>query len=236
MLGITPDATTNEINRAYTKRKYEFRLDDAMRAKVEQAHSAIMMSALKSRMENKGKVSKDILYADQEPLFPWKPKRWDATPQVMLILFAIHAFLAVSAFQSPDLSKMVGAMLVGVAGNVMKQNAIYPPAAEEEPVIDEEEEGRDRSALAAPNRPGAGGGGAGGSASRNAAGKNFLRGGLLGLLATLIGLFFTTTPETLVQIFKFELPELVSTNPGILIGIKVAGVCLCNFIMTAFYY
>lgn len=235
MLQIPPDSTTNEINRAYTKRKYEFRLDDAMRAKVEQAHSAIMMNSLKSRMEGKGNVSKDILYADQEPLFPWKPRRWDATPQVMLILCAIQAFLAMSAFQGPNLSKMIGAMLVGIAGNVMKQNAIYPPAAEEEPVIDEEEEGRDRGALAAPNRPGSGGGGSG-SSSRNAAGKNFIRGALLGLLATFSGLVVTTAPETLIQIFKLEFPELLATNPGLLISIKVAGVCFFNFIMTAFYY
>lgn len=81
VLGIERDADTNAINRAYSQKKYAARGNDALTAQIEQAHSQLMMSALSARMKGKG-VSKDVAYADNEPLFPWRPKRWDATPKV----------------------------------------------------------------------------------------------------------------------------------------------------------
>lgn len=42
------------------------------------------------------------------------------------------------AFQSPNMSKLIGCMLLGIAGNVMKQNAIYPPPKEPEWATEEE--------------------------------------------------------------------------------------------------
>lgn len=81
ILGIDRDADSNAINRAYAQKKLAARRNNALLAQIEQAHSQLMLSALTARTKGKG-VSKDVAYADNEPLFPWKPKRWDATPKV----------------------------------------------------------------------------------------------------------------------------------------------------------
>jgi hypothetical protein len=81
VLGIDRDADTNAINRAYTQKKYAAREDPALTQQIEAAHSSLMMAALSQRMKGKA-VSKAVAYADTEPLFPWRPKRWDATPKV----------------------------------------------------------------------------------------------------------------------------------------------------------
>jgi hypothetical protein len=90
VLGVEPDADTNTVNRAYTQKKYNARGNDALTAQIEAAHSSIMMSALSRRLAGKG-VAKGIAYADNEPLFPWRPKRWDATPKVGVACWMRHA-------------------------------------------------------------------------------------------------------------------------------------------------
>jgi len=107
VLGIDPDADTNQINRAYSQKKYAARGNDALTAQIEAAHSQLMMSALTRRMKGKG-VPKSIAYADTEPLFPWKPKRWDATPKVIMIVGAMQMAMAAYGFQGPNMSKVVG--------------------------------------------------------------------------------------------------------------------------------
>lgn len=57
----------------------------------------------------------------------------------MLIIGAMQAATAIFAFQSPDLSKVIACMLIGMAGNIMKQNAIYPPPSDNYDQVDEEE-------------------------------------------------------------------------------------------------
>ncbi len=83
VLGVPRDADSNAINRAYSQKKYAARGNDAAVQAIEAAHSALMMSALSARMSGKG-VSRDVRFADNEPLFPWRPKRWDATPKVRM--------------------------------------------------------------------------------------------------------------------------------------------------------
>lgn len=107
VLGIDPDADTNQINRAYSQKKFAAKGNDALLAQIEAAHSQLMMSALTRRMKGKG-VPKSIAYADTEPLFPWKPKRWDATPKVIMIVGAMQMAMAAYGFQGPNMSKVVG--------------------------------------------------------------------------------------------------------------------------------
>lgn len=107
VLGVDPDADTNQVNRAYSQKKYAARGNDALTAQIENAHSQIMMSALTRRMKGKG-VDKSVAYADTEPLFPWRPKRWDATPKVMAIVGALQLAMIAYGFQAPNMSKVVG--------------------------------------------------------------------------------------------------------------------------------
>eukprot|EP00955_Chlamydomonas_euryale_P060940 357859-Chlamydomonas_euryale.AAC.11 len=55
-----------------------------------------------------------------------------------MIAGGIQLALAMFAFQSPNMSKLIGCMLLGIAGNVMKQNAIFPPPKEPEWATEEE--------------------------------------------------------------------------------------------------
>eukprot|EP00878_Enallax_costatus_P002216 GHUV01002387.1.p1 GENE.GHUV01002387.1~~GHUV01002387.1.p1 ORF type:complete len:253 (+),score=40.80 GHUV01002387.1:166-924(+) len=206
ILGIDRDADTNAINRAYSQKKYAARGNDALTAQIEQAHSQLMMSALSARLKNKGKVSKDVAYADNEPLFPWRPKRWDATPKVIMIIGALQLTMTAYGFQAPNMSKVVGAMLIGIAGNVLKQNALFPPPKDPS-MASEEESGR--------------------------AGRNFVRGALLGVGATFLGVLIFGAPEYIANYVK--LPP-VMTTPGLIVSLKIAGAALTNWIMTSFYY
>lgn len=81
VLGIPPAATQDEILIAYRKKKRHNKFKQEELARVEAAHTQLMMSALTQRAQGK-MVDKEVRYADREPLFPWRPKRWDATPKV----------------------------------------------------------------------------------------------------------------------------------------------------------
>jgi hypothetical protein len=50
------------------------------------------------------------------------------------------------------------------------------------------------------------------------AGRNFMRGALLGLLATFAGMVICTAPETLFQMLKMPLPGILATQPGLLVS------------------
>lgn len=208
MLGVPADASMDEINRNYSRLRYESRNDYTKLRKLEGAHDQIIMNAFKKRVADG--AAADVKDMDSEPLFPWRPKRWDATPPVMAIMGAIQMGLAAFAFQSPNMSKVVGCMLVGVAGNVMKQNAINPPP--EDPMMEDEE-----------------------SEQKSRSGSNFMRGAILALMATFGGLLLFSLPEILTEGLKMTLPEGL-TNPGLLVSMKVLGAALGNWVMTSFYY
>lgn len=80
-------------------------------------------------------------------------------------------------------------MLIGIAGNVMKQNAISPPPRDAS-MATEEESGR--------------------------AGRNFIRGALLGIGATVLGVLLGGAPDYLAGTIK--LPAVL-TEPGLLVSL-----------------
>jgi hypothetical protein len=210
VLGIPPDADNNAINRAFRVKKFEARGNDAETARLEAAHSALMMAALASRVRaGAGAVPAEVRFADREPLFPWRPKRWDATPKVVLAVGAIQLALAFFGLQSPQFSKIVGSGLIGVAGNVLKANAIAPPPRNPETAT-EEEQGR--------------------------SGRNFVRGLLLGLMATVGGMLIFSLPEAAVTALNLTLPAWVPTGPAVTLSVRIAGVAFCNWLITSFFY
>lgn len=214
VLGLPPDADNNAINRAFRIKKFEARGNDAETARLEAAHSALMMAALAQRVRGggaggAGAVPADVRFADREPLFPWRPKRWDATPKVVLAVGAIQLAVAFFGFQSPQFSKIVGAGLIGVAGNVLKANAISPPPRNPETAT-EEESGR--------------------------SGRNFVRGLLLGLMATVGGMLLFSLPEAAVNALGLALPAWAPTGPAVTLSVRIAGVAFCNWLITSFFY
>uniref|UniRef100_A0A7S0RPY0 J domain-containing protein n=1 Tax=Chlamydomonas leiostraca TaxID=1034604 RepID=A0A7S0RPY0_9CHLO len=205
VLGIKPDADQQEITRAYNRKRYEHRNNTSMIQKVEAAHGQLVLSAFNARLQGGKTIPKSIKYADREPLFPWRPKRWDATPKIVMIFGALQLGMLAFSMQAPNVSKAMACMLIGIAGNVMKQNAIFPPP-EDPDMATEEESGR--------------------------AGRNFVRGVILGLMATFSGILLFSFPEYVQQIFNITLP----VPPSAIVTLKVAGSAIFNWVMTAFYY
>lgn len=80
-------------------------------------------------------------------------------------------------------------MLLGIAGNVLKQNALFPPP-QDPSMATEEEAGR--------------------------AGRNFIRGALLGVGATVAGVLLFGAPEYLAAPLKLP-PSL--TEPGLIVSV-----------------
>lgn len=69
----------------------------------------------------------------------------------------------------------------------------------------------------------------------NAAGRNFVRAALLGLMATFSGVLLFSAPEYLSQALKIALPEALMM-PGVQVSLKVAGAALANWAMTSYFY
>lgn len=97
----------------------------------------------------------------------------------------------------PSLLRLIG-MLIGIAGNVMKQNAISPPPRDAS-MATEEESGR--------------------------AGRNFIRGALLGIGATVLGVLLGGAPDYLAGTVK--LPAIL-TEPGLLVSVSCWGSVTTN--------
>jgi hypothetical protein len=86
-------------------------------------------------------------------------------------------------------------MLLGIAGNVLKQNAIAPPPKDPS-MATEEEAGR--------------------------AGRNFIRGALLGVGATMLGVLLFGAPEVLAGPLGLKLPAQL-TEPGFIVSLGGGG-------------
>ncbi|GLC63670.1 Coiled-coil domain-containing protein 13 [Pleodorina starrii] len=67
------------------------------------------------------------------------------------------------------------------------------------------------------------------------ASRNFVRGFLLGILATFAGTLVFSLPEVLVQQFKLTLP-VIPGIPNVIVSMKILGSALFNWVITAFYY
>lgn len=101
VLGIPKNADYNTIQRAYRKKSVEAIADEAEKARIEAAHSSIMMSALTSRLQGNTSVDKNVLYADRARFFPWRPRVFFAERQVMLYAGVAQAVLLAWALLSP---------------------------------------------------------------------------------------------------------------------------------------
>lgn len=208
ILGVDRDAPSADVDKAYRVKMYAFRNDSAMLRKIEAAHSSLQLSALSNRKKGKG-IDKSVAYADQEPLFPWRPKRWDATPKVIMVFGAMQLGMVAYGFQQPALSKTIFCGLIGIVGNVLKQNAINPPPTDPEMATDEE-------------------------AGRSS--RNFVRGFLMGVFATFAGTLLFSLPEVLLQYLPGTVLPVIPGVPNIIVSAKILGSALFNWVITSFYY
>ncbi|KAL5220420.1 hypothetical protein ABZP36_025133 [Zizania latifolia] len=101
ILGITPLDSFDHMKLAY-KRKHkeaEETGDDGYMAKLEKAYDTVMMQQLQYRKKGvtygSVQVSKDIKYADNQPIVPWGPRFSRSTVMDMRINMGISAAIVV---------------------------------------------------------------------------------------------------------------------------------------------
>lgn len=104
VLGVNPIAGFDMMKAAYTRKRKdaEKRGDEVYLAKLEKAYDKIMLSQLTSRKKGltfgQFQVSKDIKYADKQPIVPWGPRYSKSSIKDMRINVAISAVFAIWIF------------------------------------------------------------------------------------------------------------------------------------------
>nr|XP_016515987.1 PREDICTED: uncharacterized protein LOC107832639 isoform X2 [Nicotiana tabacum] len=97
VLGVSPIEGFDMVKAAYARRRKdaERRGDEAALAQLEKAYDTIMMSQLTKRKKGvtfgSFKVSKEIRYADKQPIVPWGPRFTKSDDKDMKINLAISA-------------------------------------------------------------------------------------------------------------------------------------------------
>ncbi|OMO96152.1 hypothetical protein COLO4_15469 [Corchorus olitorius] len=113
VLGVSPIEGFEKVKQVYTRKRKEAdkRGDEATAALLEKAYDKLMMAQLMNRKKGvtygSFKVSKDVKYADKQPIVPWGPRFTKSSVQDSRINLAISA--------------------VFTAWIVIKRNAEYKP-------------------------------------------------------------------------------------------------------------
>ncbi|EPS65851.1 hypothetical protein M569_08924, partial [Genlisea aurea] len=106
VLGVNPLEGFDTVKAAYTKKRRDAdrRGDEAEAAQLEKAYDKIMMSQLSKRKKGEiygsFKVSKDIKYADKQPIIPWGPRFAKSEVKDIRINLAISAVFTAWIFVS----------------------------------------------------------------------------------------------------------------------------------------
>ncbi|PNT66571.1 uncharacterized protein LOC100821624 [Brachypodium distachyon] len=101
ILGITPLDSFDNMKLAYKRKRKEAEEmgDEDFLAKLEKAYDTVMMQQLQYRKKGvtygSVQVSKDIKYADDQPIVPWGPRPSKSTEKDMRINLAISAAIVV---------------------------------------------------------------------------------------------------------------------------------------------
>lgn len=209
VLGLPNNADYNAIQRAYKKKLSESRGDDAAIARIEEAHSSLMMNALTSRLQGNAQVDKNVLYADRARYFPWRPKLWLAEQKVIMYSAIAQCVLLAWALLSPmtaGTQPVIWSATAGAIANIYKQNRITPAPARGMEVSDEE---------------------------KKQGGKNILRGAFLAFMATFSGcLLLYTAPDAIAAQFNKVLPLWFYEGQTILLAL---GSTMMNLIFTSLF-
>lgn len=97
VLGVNPIEGFDMVKAAYAKKRKEAERnnDEATAARLEKAYDKLMMEQLSKRKKGvtfgSFKVSKEIKFADKQPIFPWGPRFAKSSPQDIRINLAISA-------------------------------------------------------------------------------------------------------------------------------------------------
>ncbi|KAK7337949.1 hypothetical protein VNO77_18541 [Canavalia gladiata] len=97
VLGVSPIEKFDMIKATYTKKRKEAEIvgDEATASRLERAYDKVMMAQLTNRKKGvtfgSFEVSKDIKYADKQPIIPWGPRFTKSSKNDIRINLAISA-------------------------------------------------------------------------------------------------------------------------------------------------
>ncbi|GAB2277623.1 hypothetical protein Dimus_012332 [Dionaea muscipula] len=149
ILGVRPIEGFDMIKAAYTKRRKEAerRGDKDATDKIEMAYDKIMMEQLTKRKKGETfgsiKVSKEIKYADRQPLIPWAPRFLKSDVKDTRINLAISAaFAAWILFRPGDEWKPLQILAFIFVYRVFEKLKSFEPSVSPTFTEDGEDEGR----------------------------------------------------------------------------------------------
>ncbi|KAH9658976.1 chloroplast J-like domain 1 [Citrus sinensis] len=122
VLGVNPIEGFDMVKAVYAKKRKEAERnnDEATAARLEKAYDKLMMEQLSKRKKGvtfgSFKVSKEIKFADKQPIFPWGPRFAKSSPQDIRINLAISA-----AFVSGDMFR--GFKFRKIVANIIENSA-----------------------------------------------------------------------------------------------------------------
>ncbi|CAN1246963.1 Protein CHLOROPLAST J-LIKE DOMAIN 1, chloroplastic [Linum grandiflorum] len=129
ILGVNPFSGFEAVKKAHKKKRQEAESmgDETAVAQLDKAYDNLMMAQLKNRKQGvtygSFKVSKDVKYADKQPMLPWGPRFTKSGQNDMRINLAISA-----VFVSIDpLSCSHTILLLQTAWILIKRSAEYKP-------------------------------------------------------------------------------------------------------------
>ncbi|GJY00060.1 chloroplast J-like domain protein 1 [Tanacetum coccineum] len=137
VLGVNPIEGFDMVKAAYTRKKKdaERRGDEAAAARLEKAYDKLMMAQLSNRKKGvtygSFQVSKDIKYADKQPIIPWGPRFTKSEVKDIRINMAISAaFIAwIVVARSADWKPVQFLSFVFVYRIFEKLKAYEPPVS-----------------------------------------------------------------------------------------------------------
>ncbi|KAI5069001.1 hypothetical protein GOP47_0015302 [Adiantum capillus-veneris] len=149
VLGVNPFESFDKVKAAYAKRQKdaEKRGDEATLSRIESAYDKIMMAQLANRKQGltfgSFQVSKDIKYADKQPIVPWGPRYAPSSKRDILINLAISAVfgLWIISTQSADW-KPFQFLIFGYMWRVFDKLQHYEKAEPFTPSEEEDGEGK----------------------------------------------------------------------------------------------
>ncbi|XP_073127035.1 protein CHLOROPLAST J-LIKE DOMAIN 1, chloroplastic [Henckelia pumila] len=149
VIGVNPLEGFDMVKAAYTKKLKDAnrRGDEATATRLEKAYDAIMMSQLTKRKKGETigtfKVSKDIKYADKQPIVSWGPRFSKSEVKDMRINMAISAVFTAWIFikRSAEYKPLQFIAFVFVYRIFEKLKAFEPPSS---PTFTEEGEDEGR--------------------------------------------------------------------------------------------
>lgn len=145
ILGVSPVAGFDKVKTAYSKKRKEAENigDEATASLLEKAYDKLMMEQLANIKKGSFKVSKDIRFADNQPIVPWGPRFTKSSFKDISINLAIAAvFTAWILFKRDAEYKPLQFMALAFVYRIFEKLAAHEPPSSRTFTEEGEDDGR----------------------------------------------------------------------------------------------